>query len=89
MACLRVAAARVREGEVVEAMRDLDLGLVMGGEGLRGDVESAVEWVEGRVREGEFEVREDGGRRGRLEFKGFDVAEVRFSVSKVQLTVEC
>ncbi|KAL9255327.1 Lysine-specific demethylase JMJ30-like protein [Drosera capensis] len=77
MACLRVAAARVREGEVVEAMRDLDLGLVMGGEGLRGDVERAVEWVEERVREGELEVWEEGGRRGRLEFKGFDVAEVQ------------
>ncbi|KAJ6392773.1 hypothetical protein OIU77_022291 [Salix suchowensis] len=60
MACLHVAKFHYRNGEFKEALRVLDLGLIMGGVLLKKDLESAVETVTAKSREKESEGFEKG-----------------------------
>ncbi|KAB1211926.1 Lysine-specific demethylase 8 [Morella rubra] len=50
MACLHVARLHFSKGELTEALRVLDMGLIMGGTLLRKDLDSAVEKVSAKAR---------------------------------------
>ncbi|CAN0902064.1 Lysine-specific demethylase JMJ30 [Linum grandiflorum] len=51
VACLHLARFHYRDGEFKEALRVLDMGLIMGGVLLRDDLESAVQFVSAKDRE--------------------------------------
>ncbi|KAG8653111.1 lysine-specific demethylase JMJ30 isoform X1 [Manihot esculenta] len=51
MACLHVAKFHYRNGELKDALRVLDMGLIMGGMLLRKDLDSAVEIISAKTRE--------------------------------------
>ncbi|KAI4322065.1 hypothetical protein L6164_021788 [Bauhinia variegata] len=51
MACLHVAKYHYRSGEFKEALRALDMGLIMGGMLLRKDLDSAVNKVSGKAKD--------------------------------------
>lgn len=55
MACLHVAKYHYRNGEFKEALRVLDMGVLMGGPLLRKDLDSAIETLSLKAREGENE----------------------------------
>lgn len=55
MACLHVAKYHYRNGELKEALRVLDMGVLMGGPLLRKDLDSAIETLSLKAREGENE----------------------------------
>ena len=79
MACLHVAKFHYRNGEFKEALRVLDLGLIMGGVLLKKDLESAVETVTAKSREKESEGFEKGPKYKFVEEGvAFDKEEVRF-----------
>ncbi|XP_057473119.1 lysine-specific demethylase JMJ30-like [Actinidia eriantha] len=59
MACLHVARFHCAGGQVSEAIRVLDMGLIMGGLALRKDLESAVEKASAMARN--LRVSEGGG----------------------------
>lgn len=50
MACLHVANFHYRNGELKEALRVLDMGLIMGGSLLRTDLDSAIETISAKSR---------------------------------------
>ncbi|GAB2229318.1 hypothetical protein Droror1_Dr00023457 [Drosera rotundifolia] len=79
MACLRVAKIWVDRGEAGEAMRVVDMGLIMGGGGvLRGEMEMAAETVGEMVRNEREKgslVVEEGGRVSELHFNGVNDEE--------------
>ncbi|KAL9270510.1 Lysine-specific demethylase JMJ30-like protein [Drosera capensis] len=80
MACLMVAKNWVDRGEAREAMRVVDMGLIMGGGGvLRGEMEMAAKTVAEMVRnereKGGLVVEEDG-RGSELYFNGVNGDEV-------------
>lgn len=83
MACLRVADHHFAGGEFKEALRVLDMGLIMGGTLLRKDLDAAVEKVSTRAR-GDSRVSGSGCNGGssksesRLVDGELDKAEVRF-----------
>lgn len=75
MACLHVAKYHYRNGEFTEALRVLDMGVIMGGPVLRKDLDSAIETLSLKARGGEndcFGERE----ANRLVSKEFNKAEV-------------
>ncbi|KAJ7980738.1 2-oxoglutarate (2OG) and Fe(II)-dependent oxygenase superfamily protein [Quillaja saponaria] len=79
MACLHVAKFHYGNGELKEALRVLDMGLIMGGMLLREDLDSAVEKVSAKARN--LRVSEEGcGNFGkcnrRLVQEDFNKAEV-------------
>ncbi|KAL8170857.1 hypothetical protein V2J09_022661 [Rumex salicifolius] len=82
MSCLKVARIHFAEGDVGEALRALDMGLIMGGTLLRSDLEGAVEKVRGLSEEEEemgmeLEVKiGDNAETSRLASRGIDQAEV-------------
>ncbi|KAH9789548.1 Lysine-specific demethylase JMJ30 [Citrus sinensis] len=55
MACLHGAKYHYRNGEFKEALRVLDMGVLMGGPVLRKDLDSAIETLSLKAREGENE----------------------------------
>ncbi|XP_056169000.1 lysine-specific demethylase JMJ30 isoform X2 [Syzygium oleosum] len=75
MACLHVARLHHRGGELKEALRVLDLGLIMGGTLLREDLEAAVQRLTAEARDARVlggEEGEDGGLDQRLVRDGID-----------------
>ena len=82
MACLHVARHHYGGGGFKEALRALDMGIIMGGTLLRKDLDSAIEKVSERARrtarvsEGSFEEGSGNSER-RLVDREFDVSEVR------------
>ncbi|XP_044504795.1 lysine-specific demethylase JMJ30-like isoform X2 [Mangifera indica] len=89
MACLHVARHHCRDGEFKEALRVLDMGVIMGGPLLRKDLDSAIETVSfrARIREGEKNgepagASSENGRRLVSE-EEFDKAEVRSLSCKI------
>ncbi|KAG1363869.1 lysine-specific demethylase JMJ30 [Cocos nucifera] len=79
MACLQVAELRAGAGDRREALRALDMGLIMGGPLLRCDLLTAVERIMARSGEGEAEGsdRGDSVERWKEEFsKNWDLTEV-------------
>ncbi|GAV72054.1 Cupin_8 domain-containing protein [Cephalotus follicularis] len=58
MACLQVAKFQYGNGELNEALRVLDLGLIMGGLLLKKDLEAAVALVSEKVREAQNDAVE-------------------------------
>lgn len=76
MACLRVARFHYRDGEFKEALRDLDLGLIMGGTLLKKDLESAVEKITKKAREASVSKGGADGVGKRLIEEEIDMAEV-------------
>lgn len=82
MACLHVARSSYAAGEFAEAVRVLDMGLIMGGMAMRKDLESAIEKAAARVRVS------DGGAEARClvvprEFDGAE--EVRSILPNFEL----
>jgi len=51
VACLHLARFHYKDGEFKEALRVLDMGLIMGGMLLREDLESAVQFISAKDRE--------------------------------------
>ncbi|XP_031282545.1 lysine-specific demethylase JMJ30 [Pistacia vera] len=80
MACLHVATHHCRSGEFKEALRVLDMGVIMGGPLLRKDLDSAIEKVSFRARgEGENDERSGASsesRRRLVSEEEFDKAEL-------------
>ncbi|GKV22216.1 hypothetical protein SLEP1_g32100 [Rubroshorea leprosula] len=83
MACLYVAKFYFSNGEFREALRALDMGIIMGGSLLRKDLDSAIQVVsaaKARQQNGETAVRDDGTRnsgcRRLLCPEDFDESEV-------------
>lgn len=64
MACLHVAELRAGAGDRREALRALDMGLIMGGPLLRGELDAAVERIaaEGSEKRREEEEKGDAER---------------------------
>ncbi|KAH7560494.1 hypothetical protein JRO89_XS10G0030900 [Xanthoceras sorbifolium] len=60
MACLHVAKYHYRSGELGEALRILDMGVIMGGSLLRNDLDSAIETVSSKAREGQNGLSDEG-----------------------------
>ncbi|KAK7341606.1 hypothetical protein VNO80_24543 [Phaseolus coccineus] len=75
MACLHVARHHYGNGEFREALRVLDLGIIMGGTLLRKDLDSAVSKVSEQTRRS-VRVSDLGDSEHRLVDREFDVAEV-------------
>lgn len=76
MACLHVAKLNVSNGELSEALRILDMGLIMGGSLLRKDLDSAVEKVSAMARDTKLSDQNSDRRLVRHEL---EEAEVRFT----------
>ncbi|KAK7312418.1 hypothetical protein VNO77_36261 [Canavalia gladiata] len=74
MACLHVARHHYGNGEFKEALRVLDMGIIMGGTLLRKDLDSAIEKVSEQTRS--VRVSDLGNSEHRLVGLNFDVAEV-------------
>ncbi|KAK7404496.1 hypothetical protein VNO78_05437 [Psophocarpus tetragonolobus] len=75
MACLHVARHHYGNGEFREALRVLDLGIIMGGTLLRKDLDSAVDKVSEQTRN-TVRVSDFGNSDHLLVDREFDVAEV-------------
>lgn len=76
MACLHVAKFHYANCEFVEALRVLDMGMIMGGNTLREDLDSAIQMVSDKAR---GSVVEGNGKSERqIVEEKLDVAEVRF-----------
>ncbi|CAN1263609.1 Lysine-specific demethylase JMJ30 [Linum perenne] len=58
VACLHLARFHYKDGEFKEALRVLDMGLIMGGMLLREDLESAVQFISAKDREARGEREE-------------------------------
>ncbi|CAN1158101.1 Lysine-specific demethylase JMJ30 [Linum perenne] len=90
VACLYLARFHYKDGEFKEALRVLDMGLIMGGMLLREDLESAVQFISAKDREarGERCVVDGDERKCKLvedgEFDKSEVSEV-FGLSKFQV----
>lgn len=68
MACLYVARFHYGNGEFKEALRALDMGLIMGGMLLRKDLDSAVDRISEKARNIRVSEEEDShGGLGKLE----------------------
>ncbi|CAN1263603.1 Lysine-specific demethylase JMJ30 [Linum perenne] len=79
VACLHLARFHYKDGEFKEALRVLDMGLIMGGMLLREDLESAVQFISAKDREarGERCVVDGDERKCKLVEDGkFDKSEV-------------
>ncbi|KAK4790385.1 hypothetical protein SAY86_017689 [Trapa natans] len=77
MACLHVASFHYRNGEFEEALRALDLGLIMGGTLLKKDLESSVGKVTEKSREARISAGGSNGVLGkRLINQEIDMTEV-------------
>ncbi|KAL2328830.1 hypothetical protein Fmac_022257 [Flemingia macrophylla] len=77
MACLHVARLHYASGDFREALRVLDLGIIMGGTLLREDLDSAIEKVAEQTRRGGVRVSDLGNcEHRRLVDREFNVAEV-------------
>ncbi|KAK7262554.1 hypothetical protein RJT34_30128 [Clitoria ternatea] len=74
MACLHVARHHYGSGEFKEALRVLDMGIIMGGTLLRKDLDSAIDKVSEQTRS--VRVSHLGNSEHRLVDREFDVAEV-------------
>lgn len=84
MACLRVAGFSYAAGEFSEAIRVLDMGLIMGGLALRKDLESAIDKATAKAKA--VTVSDQGAEaQCRVVPREFNNAEVR-SVYSLKLT---
>ncbi|KAK2641316.1 hypothetical protein Ddye_023079 [Dipteronia dyeriana] len=72
MACIHVAKYHYRNGELGEALRVLDMAIIMGGSLLRKDLDSAIETVSSKAREAQ---NGSSGEVKRLVSQEFDKAE--------------
>lgn len=80
MACLHVASIRAAAGELAEAMRVLDMAIIMGGALLRGDLDAAVQRVKGMLMAAAAAAaaaREKGEAVEGFAMKKLDLQEVR------------
>lgn len=81
MACLQVAKCCYENGEFKEALRALDMGIIMGGSLLRKDLDSSVVKVSEKarlVKVDDGRCKDFGGSENRLVDLEFDVSKVRF-----------
>lgn len=77
MACLHVARLHSSKGELSEALRVLDMGLIMGGMLLRKDLDSAVNKLSAQARDAAA-VTEQHAKRKLVRQDELPDAEVRF-----------
>ncbi|GMY16373.1 lysine-specific demethylase JMJ30 isoform X1 [Fagus crenata] len=75
MACLHVAKLNVSNGELSEALRILDMGLIMGGSLLRKDLDSAVEKVSAMARDTKLSDQNSDRRLVRHELEEAEVLQ--------------
>lgn len=80
MACLYVAKLQLRNGEFKEALKALDMGLIMGGILLRTDLESSVEKITATAREARDSAGNGDSADKRLVKEDIEMAEVRPSL---------
>lgn len=78
MACLHVARLHYKYGEFKEALRALDMGLIMGGTVLRKDLDSAVEKVSTNASAIWGLSEYEGSVKGRPLWNGEDCSEAEF-----------
>lgn len=81
MACLHVAKHHYGNGEFKEALRALDMGIIMGGNLLRKDLDSAIGKVSEKARNlrvSDRSCQDFGSDDHRLVDLDFDVSKVRF-----------
>jgi lysine-specific demethylase 8 len=79
MACLHVAKHHYRNGEFKEALKALDMGIIMGGNLLRKDLDSAIGKVSEKarnIRVSDGNYQNFGNSEHRLVDHDFDVSEV-------------
>lgn len=76
MACLYVAAFEVRKGELKEAMKIVDMGVIMGGEGLRRESDKAIREIRDALARNE-EGKESGEERWKMGME-MSLPEVKF-----------
>ncbi|KAJ0965105.1 hypothetical protein J5N97_026243 [Dioscorea zingiberensis] len=76
MACLHVAALRDGAGDRSEALRALDMGIIMGGPLLRPDLDAAVQRIMARPVTKESEGRNSERMVSEEHSKGLDLADV-------------
>ncbi|XP_038726261.1 lysine-specific demethylase JMJ30 isoform X3 [Tripterygium wilfordii] len=81
MACLHVAKFYYPNGEFKEALRVLDMGLIMGGMLFRSDLDTSVKTVSERARKCDGNGEGAQKSRRKLVREEFDKAEVRFVFS--------
>lgn len=82
MACLRVAGLHFSAGEFADALRVLDMGLIMGGSLLRKDLDSAINKVSVRARVSRGDSNGGSSQlESRLVHGELTMAEVRFVFS--------
>lgn len=81
MACLHVAKHHYGNGELKEALRALDMGIIMGGSLLRKDLDSAVDMVSEKarmLRVSDGNNQSFGNSEHQLVDREFDVSKVSF-----------
>ncbi|KAM7523367.1 hypothetical protein LguiA_013269 [Lonicera macranthoides] len=83
MACLHVAKFHYANCEFVEALRVLDMGMIMGGNTLREDLDSAIQMVSDKARGG---IEDNGKFERQIVEEKFDVAEVVQNLPKNSLS---
>lgn len=79
MACLQVAKCCYENGEFKEALRALDMGIIMGGSLLRKDLDSSVVKVSEKarlVKVDDGRCKDFGGSENRLVDLEFDVSKL-------------
>ncbi|XP_020110194.1 lysine-specific demethylase JMJ30 isoform X2 [Ananas comosus] len=88
MACLHVAELRAGAGDRREALRALDMGLIMGGPLLRGELDAAVERIaaEGSEKRREEEEKGDAERWREELAKNQNLEEVLQALPKKSLS---
>lgn len=80
MACLHVAKLHFAAGDFTDALKALDMGLLMGGPLFKSDLHSAVNKVSAKARDARVLVPEERGPNSdrRLVRDDFKATEVRF-----------
>ncbi|XP_009776990.1 lysine-specific demethylase JMJ30-like [Nicotiana tabacum] len=81
MACVHLAKLHYASGEITQAIRALDMGLIMGGMTLRDELNLAIKKASKKARSVLFASSENGGEKGESEIKfvsqEINVAEVQ------------
>ncbi|OIT20503.1 PREDICTED: lysine-specific demethylase JMJ30 [Nicotiana attenuata] len=81
MACVHLAKLHYASGEIAQAIRALDMGLIMGGMTLRDELNLAIKKASKKARSVLFASSENGGEKGESEIKfvsqQINVAEVQ------------
>lgn len=87
MACLHVAKCHFSSGELEQALRALDMGLIMGGFTLRDDLNFCIRKVTAALRERDSAHTGGGPQQKAQWYRDFNLAEVRFVSLSLSLSL--